>query len=404
MKPGRTIPLLVGYLLFTPRVATPQCTTVINSWANFDFARVVIEPSAQGLATGIQRGMASWNDSPCVNRYINPYPYPEFYTGSFGEPVIRVRLADHLGSSGHSIAQIAINRDTGNATLTLFGKIVALDGSIVPIDWSDPEMVSDAVAHELGHYLGLDESPCLPHIMSYATGDVFQGKFVFGTYSEVQSEECWVTDQNNISDWEENEIACQQDITCNPDAPCGPFCCPILLDLDRDGFRLSAGPVDFDIDANGTIESLGWTRRGEKDAFLALDRNGNGLIDDGAELFGSGTPVGPDGEYKAPHGYIALRELDRPEHGGNDDGWLTEKDQSFESLLLWWDRNQNGVSEPRELVNAAEAGLVAIDLTVFPYVGEDGFGNDLRYASRAWIRQGRNLREILTVDAFFVRH
>src|SRR6476620_5726872 len=68
---------------------------------------------------------------------------------------------------------------------------------------------------------------------------------------------------------------------------------PILLSLgDKKKFQLTsaANGVSFDIDNNGTKEQISWTTASTNDAFLALDRNGNGTIDNGSELFGDFTP------------------------------------------------------------------------------------------------------------------
>ncbi len=78
--------------------------------------------------------------------------------------------------------------------------------------------------------------------------------------------------------------------------------------------------------------------------WIALDRDGNGRIDSGAELFGDATG--------AANGFVALAELD-----ANHDGRLDRDDPAFASLLLWADRNHDRHSTPDELTPLADRVL-----------------------------------------------
>ena len=97
----------------------------------------------------------------------------------------------------------------------------------------------------------------------------------------------------------------------------------------------------------------GWA--GKDDALLVWDRNANGQIDTGAELFGDFTPL-PNGTL-APNGFAALAALD-----SNGDGILDASDPAFAELKLWRDADQNGVTGAGELISLADAGIVSLNL------------------------------------------
>ena len=132
---------------------------------------------------------------------------------------------------------------------------------------------------------------------------------------------------------------------------------PIALDLDGDGIETVAangfaGSL-FDHDNDGIRTAGGWVSA--DDGLLVWDKNGNGRIDNGAELFGDNTALSNGS--RAEHGYAALAQ-----HDLNQDGIIDSRDAVFKQLRVWRDLNQDGISQEGELFTLEETGIASLNL------------------------------------------
>jgi hypothetical protein len=183
---------------------------------------------------------------------------------------------------------------------------------------------------------------------------------------------------------------CQND----PNDPCCPGS-PVILDLEGNGFELTdlAGGVRFNLNPNGNAERISWTAAGSDDAWLALDRNGNGVIDDGTELFGNFTPQPPS---SGRQGYLALAWMDR-----NHDDVIDTQDAIYNDLRLWQDRNHDGVSDPDELSLLETHGVLGLDIRFTGLRKTDEHGNLFRYAANVFLAPGSRVAPT-TYDVFLI--
>ena len=181
-------------------------------------------------------------------------------------------------------------------------------------------------------------------------------------------------------------------------------CSPIVVDILGNGFNLSSPStgVFFDMEGRGNVERLAWTSANSDDAWLSLDRNNNGLIDSGKELFGNVTAQDIHAEGVERNGFLALALYDSAAYGGNGDGLITQQDSIFSRLRLWRDDNHNGVSETCELFTLPELGLEKIDLDYRSSRRVDEHGNVFRYRSKVLDARDSNFGR-WAWDVFLVR-
>ena len=126
---------------------------------------------------------------------------------------------------------------------------------------------------------------------------------------------------------------------------------------------------------------MSWPDQAAQNGWLALDRNGNGIVDDFTEFFGNLTPQAPAND---PNGYLALAVFDEEMNGGNGNGVIDPGDSVYDHLLVWVDANHNGISEPEELHTLRELGIFRIDLKYRESHYVDKNGNSFRYKARIW--------------------
>jgi hypothetical protein len=139
-------------------------------------------------------------------------------------------------------------------------------------------------------------------------------------------------------------------------------------------------------------------RVGGDEGFLAMDRSGNGLVDDGAELFGVGTPLVLDGR-NSPNGFVGLAQYDSRELGGNDDGFITAADAIWPQLRIWLDTNADGISTADEMRSLRSYGISALETIPKIRKHVDAAGNVIPYW--AWALQQNRAGRAAMVDVFF---
>jgi hypothetical protein len=164
----------------------------------------------------------------------------------------------------------------------------------------------------------------------------------------------------------------------------------LFVDVRGDGFSMTdaAHGVSFDITGDQTKERVCWTAEAADDAWLVLDRNGNGTVDNGREMFGNYTE---QPESYGMNGFLALAEFDRAEKGGNGDGVIDKRDAIYGNLRLWQDINHNGLSEAGELHRLTQLGVSSLSLDYKESKRRDEHGNLFRYRAKVWDAKGERV-------------
>lgn len=159
------------------------------------------------------------------------------------------------------------------------------------------------------------------------------------------------------------------------------MCDPLVINLDTDVASLSDQTFYFDIDADGELDEV--SRLGAGSGYLALDKNGDGVINDGSELFGTASGNG-------------FADLAKYDEDGN--GWIDENDAIWNKLKIWAkDENGNDV-----LYRLADKGVGAICLqnvsTDFTLTGQSGQTNGAIRNSGIFLYENGNAGTVQHVD------
>jgi len=140
-----------------------------------------------------------------------------------------------------------------------------------------------------------------------------------------------------------------------PDANVSLSASPLVIDLNGDGIQTTtqANGVQFDLNNTGSAQSVSWVEK--HDGLLAIDLNGDGVINSGAELLGTSTRLA-DGTL-AKDGWQALSQYD-----SNRDGRIDAQDAVFGKLKVWVDANGDGRTENGELKSLSDLNIQSISL------------------------------------------
>jgi hypothetical protein len=185
------------------------------------------------------------------------------------------------------------------------------------------------------------------------------------------------TDNPPLGKDEAAETCFDCDPCFNVDPCTGECISPIVLDLAGDGIAMTDAQsgVLFDMVPDGEPDNVqySWTA-GADDAWLVLDRNGDGLINDSRELFGNFTDQPPPAPGTYRNGYLALAVFD-----ANEDGRIDAADPIYTQLRLWRDYDHDGVSNLGELDTLAAHGILGLSLDYRIGKRQDEYGNRFFY-------------------------
>jgi hypothetical protein len=358
---------------------TPVVTTDGNghvSSATADYVYQVNRSTEAVTGVGVTGGQTATTaqSSERVNAFTNIHPNVTNCTALTQTMAHEIGHVMGLGEcSGCSAAGQSVMMPAGCLQYNSTGQCISLDYNNTTLGLSGPTSCDNNVVHTNQQYRCTNHNPANCEGLGYEWDE--QSCMCITCYCNSAEHYSWCSDE---------EMRCTNDGRIFE--WCLGYCTyysPIVVDVAGNGFNLSdaANGVFFDINHDGLPERISWTSSSD-DAWLALDRDGDGQISNGEELFGNFTPQPEPTNNEEKNGFRALSEFDHPQNGGNGDGVISNADSIFNSLRLWHDNNHNGVSEPSELKMMVEDGLAQLDLDYKESKRTDAFGNRFRYRAK----------------------
>ncbi len=314
-------------------------------------------------------------------------------------------------------------------TLLLSTNIFALEVLHVPDEWISGNPGVEANRKNVGLAWQKKHDPVKPAtghrvlaVFARSIQQEFYNSGLFGGYT-------WNPD-SEAKPWSESSSSGGSGGCLIPDTDCdydpGQYC-PLLIDLNGDEVHLGSSneSVSFDLFGNGDYQLTQWTAPASDDAFLVMDNNRNGVVDNGSELFGQGSDFvskavfcqnsswldaigknlsvscGSDLLSLKDNGFSALAQYDLSILGGNQDGVISHEDQVWSRLLIWLDTNADGQTTVDEIKSLQAYGLYEISLSPKKSYRQDSSGNQIPLWSWSHINLDNKHKRLKVLDVYF---
>jgi hypothetical protein len=394
------LPLVLGTLVGTS--LSQSCPNLDVSgqpaWQQGSNLTINIDPAIGDNSVAVERALDAWFKNNSINAALTvTYTHTDHAQTGPGTLNIYYVPLNNDPATGQIARGVTSNKTFNADGSALTSATIAVNNRV-----TDPAAIAEVTAHEIGHTFGLKDCDTCAHGTTVMNTGGSNYNDLVGTQGPTFCDDNTVQVTQYPYPGDPFGDGGSDSCTPTPDQPLLESDCPgspILLAVGPKPSYALVGPEDgvvFDLFANGNPVKTGWTEASSMVGFLFLDRNGNGSVDNGGELFGNRTPM-LNGRV-ALNGFAALAEFDKAENGGNGNGSIDPSDQVWSALRVWIDTNHDGVSQSDELHTLDELAISAISISASPEMRRDRVGNTFRLRSE-FVIDGRRR---LAYDVWFV--